>query len=393
MEKTKGIVMQTSKKVTAIYTEKGDFIEVPTPKEVPRVGDIIEVDIKRQRRPLHSQSWLKYTASAAVFLLVLALATFNLFALPNMAVASVSLDMNKGIEILVNKDGKVIEIRDVNGGANMVEGLSLTGQDPYQAINLIIENAVKLGELEESENLIFVRIVPLSKWFENNLNDETLKSSIEAEMSRLNLAGNLIVGESNEEVRKEALEHGMSVNDHIMYERFQENGIIIQPEALRDSDPKQVLSDTHMNVRDLFPGECTEIRSSMQSGRNESSSNSWDSEMGPKDYDYRGMESEGQGSSSMHNNGSNETSEDWHDSSTNSSNSTPQSPSADTTTPIPQSSSQQPPMTNPDSTEQNHYEEYWNYEREHNGGYNSSGTMDSWQDSTHNSDWSKNSSW
>lgn len=382
--------MRTSKKVTAIYTEKGDFIEVPTPKEIPRVGDMIEVDIKNKRLPLYSQSWLKYTASAAILLLVFSLAAFNILALPNMAVASVSLDMNKGIELLVNKDGKVIEVRDVNGGAYMVEGLSLTGQDPYQAINLIIENAVKSGELEESENLIFVRIVPLSQWFDNNLDKETLKRSIEAEMSRLNVAGNLIVGESNEEVRKEAIEHGMSVNDHIMYERFQENGIVVQPEALRGSDPKQVLSDTNMNISDLFPGECTEIRSSMQSGRTESSSNSWGSEMGPKAHDNRGMESGEQSPSSMHNNGSNETPEVWHNSPANSSNSTPQSPTEQNSTP--QSPPQQNSTTTPNFMNKNH-DENWNGESEHDGEYNSSEPMNSWRDSNHNSDWSKHRSW
>jgi len=44
MEKTKGIVMRTSSKVTVIFTKKGDFLEIPTPKEPPVVGQTIEVD-------------------------------------------------------------------------------------------------------------------------------------------------------------------------------------------------------------------------------------------------------------------------------------------------------------------------------------------------------------
>ena len=35
MEKTQGIVMRTSPKVTVIFTEKGDFLEISTPKEPP----------------------------------------------------------------------------------------------------------------------------------------------------------------------------------------------------------------------------------------------------------------------------------------------------------------------------------------------------------------------
>ncbi|WP_041272268.1 anti-sigma factor domain-containing protein [Desulfitobacterium hafniense] len=382
MEKTKGIVMRTSKKVTAIYTEKGDFIEVSTPKEVPQVGDMIEVEIKRRRLLLRSQSWLKYATSAAVLFLALSLATFNLLALPNMAVASVSLDINKGIELLVNKDGEVIEIRDIDGGSYMYEGLSLTDQDTYQAIKLIIENAVKTGDLKESENLIFVRIVPLSKWFETSLNDEQLKNSIQSEMTRLNISGNLVVGESNEEVRKEALKHEMSVNDHIMYERFQENGINMQPETIRNGDTHQVLSEANVNVKDLFRGECTEIRSSMKSSRNEGhseeASNSWDSEMESRDnHNYNSIPSNEKDSSSMHNNWTNESSNNTHNPS-------------DSTNSIPQSSSDSQSEWN--SNNENHNEN-WNWESSHDREYNSSEPMDSWKDMNHNSDWSEKRSW
>ena len=387
MEKTKGIVMRTSKKATAIYTEKGDFIEVPTPKEVPQVGDMIEVEIKRRRLLLHSQSWLKYATSAAVLFLALSLATFNLLALPNMAVASVSLDINRGIELLVNKNGEVIKIRDIDGGAYMYEGLSLTDQDTYQAIKLIIDNAVKTGDLKESENLIFVRIVPLSKWIENNLDHEKLKNSIQSEMTRLNISGNLIVGESSEEIRKEALKHEMSVNDHIMYERFQENGINMQSETLRNVDTHQVLSEAKVNVTDLFPGECTEIRSSVKSSRNEvhseEASNSRDSEMGSRDnHDSNSMQSNGQSSEEGLHNPSDMT------------NSTPKSSdeshsNLNTTNENHMESDEQSSSESPSDLTNQKHNENGIMESEHDQEYNSSEPMDPRQGENHNSDWSE----
>ncbi|WP_141694399.1 anti-sigma factor domain-containing protein, partial [Desulfosporosinus sp. BG] len=99
MEKTNGIVMRTSTKVTVIFTEKGDYIEIPTPKEPPLVGQTIEVEVKPQRIPWVHNSWLKYSTVVAVLLLVFSITTFYLF-IPNMAVASVALDINKGIELL-----------------------------------------------------------------------------------------------------------------------------------------------------------------------------------------------------------------------------------------------------------------------------------------------------
>ena len=155
--------------------------------------------------------------------------------------------------------------------------------------------------------------------------------------------------------------------------------ILSEPEAIRDHDPKEVLSENHMHVRDLFPGECTEIRSTMQSSKNESSSNSLGSEMKPKLHDDQKIKPDEHDSSSMHNNQSNGTSEDQHNSSTNSSNSTPQS------------SNQQNSTTTPNTTNEDHREN-WNQESEHNGDSHSSEPMDPLQDLNHNSDWSKHRS-
>jgi len=51
-----------------------------------------------------------------------------------MAVASVALDLNQGVELLINKDGKVIRVQDVNGGSNIVEGLSIKGLESIRPL-------------------------------------------------------------------------------------------------------------------------------------------------------------------------------------------------------------------------------------------------------------------
>jgi hypothetical protein len=87
-----------------------------------------------------------------------------------MAVASVALDINKNVELLINKDGKVINVRDVNGGSSIVEGLSIKGLDVYQAVNLIVEKNKDEGTLDETKNLVLASVVPMNTW-ENQLID------------------------------------------------------------------------------------------------------------------------------------------------------------------------------------------------------------------------------
>lgn len=259
MEKTKGIVMRTSPKVTVIFTKKGDFLEIPTPKEPPVVGQTIEVNLNPRRLFMFHNSALKYVVTAAVFLLVLSVSVFSLLFIPNMAVASVALDINKGMELLINKEGKVIKVQDVNGGSSIVEGISIKGLDVYQAVDLIVENANNQGTLNETQNLVLASVVPINKWGTQIIDTEKLRNSIRDEMTRRNLSGSVVVGQTNQKIQQEAKQQGMTVNSYLIYDRCEEKGIAVQPDTLRNNAQK-ALVDANVSVATLFPEESFEVR-------------------------------------------------------------------------------------------------------------------------------------
>ncbi|WP_052090561.1 anti-sigma factor domain-containing protein [Desulfosporosinus sp. HMP52] len=258
MEKTKGIVMRTSPKLTVIFTDKGDFLEISTPKEPPIVGQTIEVIIKPQRIPSFHNSWLKYS-TAAVLLFVFSITAFYLLFLPNMAVASVALDINKGIELLVNNQGKVIKVRDINGASSLSEGISIKGLDVYQTVNLIVENANNKGMLNEKQNLVLASVVPVNKWGNQMIDTEILRNTIRDEMIRRNLSGSVVVGQTNQKTQQQAQQQGMTVNSYLIYDRCEEKGITVQPDTLRNNVQK-ALVDANVSVSSLFPEESLEVR-------------------------------------------------------------------------------------------------------------------------------------
>ena len=257
MKKTKGLVMRTSPKVTGIFTEEGDFIEIPTPKEPPVVGQTIEVNITPRRLFVFNNSILKYASVAAVLFLVLSISVFYLF-IPNMAVASVALDVNKGVELLINRDGKVIKIHDVNGGSSIVEGLSIEGLDVYQAVDIILENANQKGTFNESHNLILASVVPVNMWGTHLIDTEKLRTSIRNEMTRRNMSGSVFVNQTNQKIQQEAKQHGMTVNSYLIYDRCEEKGIDVQLDSLRN-DAQKALADAKVSVATLFPEESFEV--------------------------------------------------------------------------------------------------------------------------------------
>ena len=257
MNKTKGIVMRTSEKLTVIFTDKGDFLEIPTPKDPPKLGQTIEVIINPPRISSFHNSWLKYS-TAAILLLVLSFTAFYLFLIPNIAVASVSLDINHGIELLVNNRGQVIKARDVNGTSKILEGVSIKGLDVYQTVNLLIENAHNKGMFAGSQNLVLASVVPINGWGNKMIDTELLRNTIREDMILMNLSGNLVVGQTTQKVRREAQQQGMTVNSYLIYDRCEERGIAVQPDSLRNNVQK-ALMDAKVSVTSLFPEESLEV--------------------------------------------------------------------------------------------------------------------------------------
>jgi len=279
MKKTKGLVMRTSPKVTAIFTEKGDFLEIPTPKEPPVVGQTIEVNINTRRLFLFHNSILKYASVAAVLFLVLSISVFYLF-IPNMAVASVALDINKGVELLINKDGKVIKVQDVNGGSSIAEGLSVKGLDVYQAVDLILNNANQKGTFNKNSNLVLASVAPENKWGTHLVDTEKLRNSIRDEMISRNMSGSVVVSEANKKIEQQAKQQRMTVNSYIIYNRCEAKGITIQPDTLR-MDAQKALSDAKVSVATLFPEESCEVTA--QDGKGDSTDTKTEPTVHPED--------------------------------------------------------------------------------------------------------------
>ncbi|OLN28022.1 anti-sigma-I factor RsgI family protein [Desulfosporosinus metallidurans] len=387
MKKTKGIVMRTSPKVTVIFTEKGDFLEISTPQEPPVVGQTIEVNLNPKRIFVFHNSALMYAAAAAVFLLALSISVFSLLVIPNMAVASVSLDINKSIELLTNREGKVIKVQDVNVGSSIVDGLFIKGLDVYQAVELIVENANNQGTLNGTQNLVLASVVPINKWGIQVIDTEKLRNSIRDEMNRRNLSGSVVVGQANQKIQQEAKQQGMTVNSYLIYDRCIEKGIAVQPDTLRN-DAKKALLDANVSVATLFPEESLEVRA-----QNEHPSNMKSNTTENHDYPDR---SENQ-NRSPDNNPSN-----WSAPKASSSppvNKPPRGTSPDLSKPssgqvspdnkMPESSTPQPP-TNPFYNEARDYE---NPDEEEHDFYNNQPQSNWRQNSGEHSTWDKNASW
>lgn len=258
MEKAKGIVMKTSKKKTLLYTGGGDYLEIPTPKTAPLLGQVIETDL-----PIHRasrQKFLKLASIAAVLLLVVGLGVFNIVSNANTAVAAVVMDTNNSKELLVNRDAKVLKVVDLASGTQAsTSEVQLQGKDIYTSVNLIMASANSQGVFKQGKNLIMASIIPLDSRHSDIVNQAKLRDSMGQYMLANNISGDLMVSKTDENTQKTAHSLGMSVNHYLVYKRLMDQGFMINKSNSSNDDTSHMLTEASTTINSLFPQESMTI--------------------------------------------------------------------------------------------------------------------------------------
>lgn len=276
MNKAKGIVMKTSNKVTILYTERGDYMEIKTPKATPVLGQVIEVDLPG-RKPL-SQRFLKLGSIAAILILALGLGVFNIVSGANTAVAAVVMDINNSKELFVNRDAKVIKVIDLTQGTQASPSdLQLQGKDIYTAVDLMIDQANTQGLLKQSKNLVMTSIIPMDNRRIDIVDQAKLRDSIRLHMLEKNISADLIVSKTDETTQKTAQSLGISVNHYLVYKRLLEMGLVENSNGASSNDTLHMLVEANTTLNSLFPQESMTI--TPQNGIHQEMPNSMESPM------------------------------------------------------------------------------------------------------------------
>lgn len=258
MPKLQGIVMKTRQDSTIIYTAQGDFLQVPTPKIQPYVGEIIEANLKTPK--IFKPTIWKLASVAAVLLLILSLTLFNVLSIPQTAAASVVLDYSQSVVLQVDKDAKVIQIQNPHGDNHVIPGGSLKGMDIYQAVEIILSKAGSANLMTKNSNLVLASVIPLNSAGSNVVDTDKLRSSIQAEMLQSNMFGEMMVTKTDPGALKKAAQMGMSVNEYLIYTKLTQSGEHMDPNALSDGNIPDMLAKTNTSLESLFPQESYQIK-------------------------------------------------------------------------------------------------------------------------------------
>lgn len=152
----RGVVVSIDKKHAVVMTADGQFVRAPI-QGSPEIGEEIafEDEIARPRRL--NRSIYRYAGAAAMLcILLFAGLAYSLIG-SNPVVAYLTIDINPSVEIGVDKDERVRELRALNeDGEKIIAGIRYKAVKVERVAASILEEARKTHYLDSTHEDIFI---------------------------------------------------------------------------------------------------------------------------------------------------------------------------------------------------------------------------------------------
>ncbi len=204
-----------------------DALIVSAMNEAERTGTGTP-DFERRNKMKKNMNWTRWLSIAAMFAVVIA----SGFIIGKMAVNAsatvIAFDVNPSIEIEINKNEKVVEVKALNEEAKTVIGdMKLEKVDLNVAVNAIIGSMVTNGYLSTEQNSILISINSKNTQKAAQLK-EKLSSEINTLLGNSNISASVITQsfENSKEVNKKADDNKISRAKAALIEKIVAAGLL-----------------------------------------------------------------------------------------------------------------------------------------------------------------------
>jgi hypothetical protein len=229
----KGIVMEIDASEIIVMTSEGKFAKIPLGQRICQIGEEIAFSLVERRRT----PWLKLSslvAAAAVVLLLL----FNVMSgfdksANNHIAAYVSIDINPSVEMGINENDIVLEIRGLNeDGAQLIKNLNFANKTVDSLTEDLLQAAEKMYLSKGEGDIVISSTMGENTNGKSKVNDVLLSSKLKAvalqhiEKSHPEQKNNYQVTAfaAPQEIRKVAESKGLSAGKYSIYLKAKDNG-------------------------------------------------------------------------------------------------------------------------------------------------------------------------
>ncbi|GAA0135397.1 hypothetical protein YSY43_22370 [Paenibacillus sp. YSY-4.3] len=184
--------------------------------------------------------------AASLVLLLGAVFIFNYLQGAEQSVTLVAVDINPGMELIVNKRGLVDQVSLLNEDAKLLlSGKDLKNEDVYEALQIIFAKAEQQGYLdtESGKKWIWLSIVGVG---------EAAYAIDPQKITVQDKNYNVEVFSVNEQQWEKAKQEQLSLNKYIVKELAAEKGVPLNEEQLRSQSILSSLQQAGVDPQDLF---------------------------------------------------------------------------------------------------------------------------------------------
>jgi hypothetical protein len=241
----RGLVVKISDGYCIILTGKGTYEKIPVPPQGARVGAEVSYSYQAVSSPIFKPMMLV----ASFLLLFVCYALFNQSSLP-VAVAYVSLDINPSLELSVDKNLDVIDVKCFNvDAASLIQQERLQGKNLYDALGVVVAQAIAKNYIKTGqENLIVSTVTPSgaspSSAGPSRIDQQSVQQFLEKSINQGGLTGEARTYSATGEFRSEAESNGLSPGKYLIYEQLIETGDQVNIDEVRKDNIRNLV-DTY----------------------------------------------------------------------------------------------------------------------------------------------------
>lgn len=251
----RGTILKLKEKEAIVMTEECDFLSIKRRSGMSLGQQIIfqESDIIRYNRKN-----VKYFMVAASILLVFLISVSYFHYTVNFAYAYVDVDINPSLELVINKQERVLKTIPLNEDARpLLKGLKLNGMPVQEAFSVIIIKSKEQGylDLKNVNDILISAALNIDNKDYGFIKDEAQKKldRITESLSEVvekhgGLKDKTIILKITPEDRKLSLENRISMGRYFIYTKMKEKGIDITIEEARNSRVSDILKKVQLDT-------------------------------------------------------------------------------------------------------------------------------------------------
>lgn len=196
--------------------------------------------------------FMKKTIGIIVAVIAVFAISLGVILLINDDTAYVFLEVNPSLQLVVNKNDKVIEINALNEGAELLlSDLSLKNKDLTALVGLLTDEMIKLGFLSENETRLIDLNTVSAKEARNDRISKTLKKEISQKLEKHNIMAEINIGGVSEAVRESAEKYGISSGKMLLITKAVQAGSKYDEADLATMSVKKIQAEIMESKKDF----------------------------------------------------------------------------------------------------------------------------------------------